>query len=178
MSWLEQIVAHKGQLYGKTPRANLGSYDMQMDHFDKEAQKISAMCPDALDFWWHDIEALLDETPHLWTHLATKQDIHNSLMRGAIVAWSTATPLHELHFLAFTLEIERPGGNCLRVVYQAGDETYGPLFVATLEAYAKRQGCPRLEFMGPKEQTNKLLALGYSVTEVIVSRELSRLAFH
>lgn len=94
---------------------------VEMEQFDRESQKISAMCPDALDFWWHDIEALLDETQHLWTHLATKKDIHSSLMRGAITAWSTVDKLHELHFLAFTLEIERPAGNCLRVVYQRSE---------------------------------------------------------
>lgn len=151
---------------------------MEMENFDRESQKICAMCPDSLDFWWSDIDALLDETQHLWTHLATKKDIHNSLMSGTITAWSTVAALHELHFLAFTLEIERVGGNCLRVVYQAGDEAYTPIFVAIAEAYAKKKGCPRLEFMGPKEQTNKLLALGYSETEVIVSRELSRMSFH
>ena len=151
---------------------------MGMENFDHQSQKIGIMEPSALDFWWADIEQLLDETKHLWTHLATKQDIYQSLLGGRLLAWSTTDNMQALHFLAFTLEIERPEGNYPRVVYQAGDENYTELFVATLEADAKKRGFPFIEFMGPKEQMQKLLELGYSETEVIVSRNLSKLSFH
>lgn len=152
---------------------------MEMGNFDTESQKICALDPDALDFWWGDIEALLDETPHLWSHLATKKDIHASLMRGSITAWSTVAKLNALHFLAITLEVEKPNGNYLRVVYMAGEELeqYLPLLVGTLEVVAKRMNCSRLEFMRPGP-TEDLLALGYSQTEVIMSRELARVALH
>ncbi len=133
----------------------------------------------ALEFFWPAIEGELDRLPHLWADCWTKEVLRDGAECGRFQVWSAGTKEY-FYVVLFSQVVVYPAASVFQVFLAFGqkmDEML-PTVISTLEWFAKRNGCSRVEVVGRKAWERKLRAEGYVFDSVCVKRKLPTMETH
>lgn len=129
--------------------------------------------------FWPAIAAELDQLQFLWADYWTKDVLLNGADCGRFQIWAAGKDMSASVILLSQI-IVYPASTVFQVFLAFGNrlEEMLPMIVATLEQFARRNGCSSVEIVGRKGWERKLRADGYRLDTVCVKRSLRSMEIH
>lgn len=124
---------------------------------------------DKLDHYWPFIVSEMDRVPHIWSAWWTKEAIYEGLSIGMLQLWAAGTK-DAIHIVLITQVVVYPASRVVQCFLTFGKkiDEYIPILAATMESFARDQGCASVDVWGRDGWTKKLLKQFHGVRRMTV----------
>lgn len=137
-----------------------------------EQSSVAYLTPEMVDFYWESLEQALDADPSLWNEMFTKQNIRDRIHNHEIQVWVVFNG-SVITLVFFTQRYVAPNGIAtLQLFWMWGTGLKDVVFMLedTIDKFAARLGCTRLEIVGRPGFGRLLAPLGARFVNCIFSR--------
>lgn len=134
---------------------------------------------DRLAHFWPAISQELDDLSWLWAEYWTKDVLQNGADCGRFQVWAVGRD-EVVSVILFSQVIVYPASTVFQVFLSFGNklDEMLPMIIATLEQFARRNGCNSVEIVGRKGWERKLKSAGYRLDTVCVKRPIHSMETH
>lgn len=138
------------------------------------AQAITQLRGEALDKWWPQICEQLDTIPHTWERWWTKEALYNAIQMGWSQCWASCVD-KTAEIITITSIVEYPSTRKVLVTnltFGSNIDAHINLLDATLENFARQEGCVGHEVRGREGWKPRLKKLGFKFQQIVMYKEV------
>lgn len=155
---------------------------MELQSHERESVglEVAYLTPDLFEHYWPGIEELLDNDPTLWNAVYTKQNIRARVQSMDIQVWVVFNG-QVIRLVFFTQRLEAPNGIATMQIFWmwgTGLCEVMPLLDDTIDKFAAKLDCQRLEVIGRKGFERLLAPLGAKYQCTVLSRPVRTVKEH
>jgi hypothetical protein len=154
--------------------------ELQEPEHSSRGLEVAYLTPDLFEHYWEGIEELLDNDPTLWNAVFTKQNIRDRIKSMDIQAWAVFNG-QVIRLVFLTQRLEAPNGIATLQIFWMwgiGLKEVLPLLDDTIDRFAARLDCQRLEVIGRKGFERLLAPLGAEYQCTVLSRPVRTVKEH